>query len=163
MLNSVFLHECVEAGLDSAIVHAGKIVPLNRIARRAARGLPRPRSTTAADPATTRCSSCSRCSPTSRASKTEKEDRSGLAGRGAPASTGIIDGDRDGLTADLDEALAGGIAPLSIVNDVLLDGMRVVGELFGSGQMQLPFVLQSAETMKTAVAYLEPHMERVGG
>ena len=75
----------------------------------------------------------------------------------------IIDGDRDGLTADLDEAMAGGIAPLSIVNDVLLEGMKVVGELFGSGQMQLPFVLQSAETMKAAVAYLEPHMERVGG
>ena len=75
----------------------------------------------------------------------------------------IIDGDREGLTADLDEALAGGIPPLTIVNDVLLDGMKVVGELFGSGQMQLPFVLQSAETMKASVAYLEPHMERVGG
>jgi len=75
----------------------------------------------------------------------------------------IIDGDRDGLTDDLDAALAAGYAPLSIVNDILLDGMKVVGELFGSGQMQLPFVLQSAETMKTAVAHLEPHMEKVGG
>ena len=59
--------------------------------------------------------------------------------------------------------MAAGLAPLAIVNDVLLGGMKVVGELFGSGQMQLPFVLQSAETMKAAVAYLEPHMERVGG
>jgi 5-methyltetrahydrofolate--homocysteine methyltransferase len=74
----------------------------------------------------------------------------------------IIDGDREGLTADLDIAMTQGLAPLAIVNDILLDGMKVVGELFGSGQMQLPFVLQSAETMKTAVAYLEPHMEKTG-
>jgi 5-methyltetrahydrofolate--homocysteine methyltransferase len=72
----------------------------------------------------------------------------------------IIDGDRNGLEAELDQALAEGLSALSIVNDVLLAGMRTVGELFGSGQMQLPFVLNSAETMKTAVAYLEPHMER---
>ena len=71
----------------------------------------------------------------------------------------IIDGERVGLEADLDEALSQRPA-LEIVNDVLLDGMRTVGELFGSGQMQLPFVLQSAEVMKTAVGYLEPHMER---
>jgi 5-methyltetrahydrofolate--homocysteine methyltransferase len=62
----------------------------------------------------------------------------------------------------LDEALAS-YPPLQIVNTFLLDGMKVVGELFGSGQMQLPFVLQSAETMKSAVAYLEPHMEKVEG
>src|SRR5205807_1062694 len=71
----------------------------------------------------------------------------------------IVDGELDGLNADLDEALAQRPA-LEIVNDVLLDGMKVVGDLFGSGQMQLPFVLQSAEVMKTAVAYLEPHMEK---
>ena len=71
----------------------------------------------------------------------------------------IIDGDRDGLETDLEEQLQSRAA-LSIVNDVLLDGMKVVGDLFGSGQMQLPFVLQSAETMKAAVAYLEPHMEK---
>ena len=71
----------------------------------------------------------------------------------------IIDGDRDGLEADLDEQLAT-LPALAIVNDVLLDGMKVVGELFASGEMQLPFVLQSAETMKAAVAHLEPHMEK---
>ena len=88
----------------------------------------------------------------------EKEDRSGwpVAER---LKHRIIDGDRDGLEADLDEQLQT-MPALEIVNDVLLDGMKVVGELFGSGQMQLPFVLQSAETMKTAVAYLEPHMEK---
>src|SRR6266571_4205536 len=73
----------------------------------------------------------------------------------------IIDGEKVGLEADLDEGLASRPA-LEIVNDVLLDGMKTVGELFGSGQMQLPFVLQSAEVMKTAVGYLEPHMERSG-
>jgi 5-methyltetrahydrofolate--homocysteine methyltransferase len=72
----------------------------------------------------------------------------------------IIDGDRDGLTEDLDEAMASGMTPLAIINDVLLAGMKVVGDLFASGEMQLPFVLQSAETMKAAVAYLEPHMDR---
>jgi 5-methyltetrahydrofolate--homocysteine methyltransferase len=72
----------------------------------------------------------------------------------------IIDGDRNGLESDLDEAMAAGLAPLTIVNDMLLAGMKTVGELFGAGEMQLPFVLGSAETMKTAVAYLEPHMEK---
>ena len=71
----------------------------------------------------------------------------------------IIDGDRENLTDDLDEALAGGRSGLSIVNDVLLAGMKTVGELFGSGQMQLPFVLQSAETMKASVAHLEPTIQ----
>jgi 5-methyltetrahydrofolate--homocysteine methyltransferase len=74
----------------------------------------------------------------------------------------IIDGDRKGLGDELDEAMKT-MPPLSIINDVLLDGMKVVGELFGAGKMQLPFVLQSAETMKAAVAHLEPHMERVEG
>ncbi|MGZ4692766.1 MAG: vitamin B12 dependent-methionine synthase activation domain-containing protein, partial [Acidimicrobiales bacterium] len=89
----------------------------------------------------------------------EKEDRSDWTIEHR-LSQRIIDGDREGLEADLDEAMAAGIAPLAIINDVLLEGMKVVGDLFGSGQMQLPFVLQSAETMKTSVAYLEPHMEK---
>jgi len=75
----------------------------------------------------------------------------------------IIDAERDGLTDDLNVAMAQGIPPLDIINNILLEGMKVVGELFGSGQMQLPFVLQSAETMKTAVAHLEPFMEKVDG
>ncbi|HET9771618.1 MAG TPA: vitamin B12 dependent-methionine synthase activation domain-containing protein, partial [Acidimicrobiia bacterium] len=89
----------------------------------------------------------------------EREDRCGWSGE-ERLKARIIDGERDGLEAELDEALAGGRKALSIINDVLLEGMKVVGELFGSGQMQLPFVLQSAETMKTAVAFLEPHMEK---
>ena len=97
-----------------------------------------------------------------KAANVEKEDRSDWPVE-ERLKHRIIDGDRDGLVDDLDLALAGGMPALAIVNDVLLDGMRVVGELFGSGQMQLPFVLQSAETMKTAVAHLEPHMERIDG
>src|SRR5690606_28486223 len=85
------------------------------------------------------------------ATEVVKEDRSGWPVE-QRLSTRIIEGDRDGLVADLDEALAKGIAPLAIINDVLLDGMKVVGDLFGKGEMQLPFVLQSAETMKAAVA-----------
>src|SRR5262249_19634719 len=72
----------------------------------------------------------------------------------------IVDGERAGLETDLDAARAEGRSALEIINDSLLAGMKTVGDLFGSGQMQLPFVLQSAEVMKTAVAYLEPHMEK---
>ena len=167
-LNSVFLHEAVEAGLDSAIVHAGKIVPLNRLPdeqRAVCLDLVWDRRRPA-DPAT----GAAAYDPLAHlldvfadvtSTKTEKVDRSGM-----PVSERlhhrIIDGDRDGLIDDLDEAMSGGMAPLDIVNDVLLGGMKVVGELFGSGQMQLPFVLQSAETMKAAVAHLEPHMEKLG-
>ncbi|MGA1032046.1 MAG: vitamin B12 dependent-methionine synthase activation domain-containing protein, partial [Ilumatobacteraceae bacterium] len=97
-----------------------------------------------------------------KSTKQEKPDRSGWPVQQRLRQR-IIDGDREGLTAELDEALASGLKALEIVNDVLLDGMREVGELFGSGQMQLPFVLQSAETMKMAVGHLEPHMDRVAG
>jgi cobalamin-dependent methionine synthase I/methionine synthase I (cobalamin-dependent) len=92
------------------------------------------------------------------ASAVEQEDRSGWPVE-ERLKHRIIDGDRDGIEADLDESLTTRPA-LSVINDVLLDGMKVVGDLFASGDMQLPFVLQSAETMKTAVAFLEPHMEK---
>jgi 5-methyltetrahydrofolate--homocysteine methyltransferase len=160
-LNSVFLHECVQAGLDSAIVHAAKIVPLNRLPdeqRDVCLDLVWDRRADGYDPLTKLLEVFAGV----QSVKTVKPDRSGLP-VGERLHHRIIDGDRDGLTGDLEEALAGGMAALDIVNDVLLGGMKVVGELFGSGQMQLPFVLQSAETMKTAVSYLEPHMERVAG
>jgi 5-methyltetrahydrofolate--homocysteine methyltransferase len=160
-LNSVFLHECVEAGLDAAIVHAAKIVPLNRLPveqRDVCGDLVWDRRTPDYDPLAKLLDVFADV----KSLKTEKTDRSGMPVDERLKSR-IIDGDRDGLTADLDEAMAGGMAALDIVNNVLLDGMKVVGELFGSGQMQLPFVLQSAETMKSSVAYLEPHMERVDG
>jgi 5-methyltetrahydrofolate--homocysteine methyltransferase len=161
VLNSVFLHECVDAGLDSAIVHAGKIVPLNRIPHEqldVCLDLIYDRRTPDYDPLAKLLDVFADV----KSIKTVKEDRSHW-----PVTERlkhrIIDGDRDGLTDDLDLALSGEWTALTLVNDVLLDGMRVVGDLFGSGQMQLPFVLQSAETMKMAVAYLEPHMEKVGG
>src|SRR3954471_16245923 len=163
VLNSVFLHECREAGLDSAIVHAARIMPLNRI--------PEDQVQVSLDLIYDRRDPAASYDPLQKllelfedveATATVKEDRSGWTVE-QRLSQRIIDGDRDGLTADLDEALAGGTSALDIVNDVLLEGMKVVGELFGSGQMQLPFVLQSAETMKTSVAFLEPHMEKVEG
>ena len=160
-LNSVFLHECVEAGLDAAIVHAAKIVPLNRLPaeqRDVCLDLVWDRRRPDYDP----LQQLLEVFADVKSTKTEKPDRSGMPVDERLKSR-IIDGDREGLTDDLDEAMAGGMAALDIVNSVLLDGMKVVGELFGSGQMQLPFVLQSAETMKTAVAYLEPHMDRVDG
>ena len=160
VLNSVFLHECREAGLDAAIVHAARIMPLHRIderQREVALDLIYDRRRDNHDP----LQEFMALFEGVEASAVEREDRSGwpVAER---LKHRIIDGDRDGLEADLDEQLAS-MAALEIVNDVLLDGMKVVGDLFGSGQMQLPFVLQSAETMKAAVAYLEPHMEKAAG
>jgi 5-methyltetrahydrofolate--homocysteine methyltransferase len=163
VLNSVFLHECREAGLDAAIVHAARIMPLNRI--------PEEQTKVCLDLIYDRRDPAADYDPLQallalfedvEAGSVVKEDRSDWS-LDRRLSQRIIDGDRDGLEADLDEAMVGGMTPLAIINDVLLAGMKVVGDLFGSGQMQLPFVLQSAETMKTAVAYLEPYMEKVEG
>jgi 5-methyltetrahydrofolate--homocysteine methyltransferase len=157
-LNSVFLHECAQAGLDSAIVHAARITPLARIPedqKQVCLDLIYDRRTDDYDPLQVLLEMFENVST----SAVEKEDRSGWPVE-QRLSTRIIEGDRDGLTADLDEAMAKGLAPLAIINDVLLEGMKVVGDLFGKGEMQLPFVLQSAETMKAAVAHLEPHMEK---
>ena len=157
VLNSVFLHECIEAGLDAAIVHAGRIMPLSKIPERQREvclDLVYDRRRPGYDPLQELLALFEGVS----AATVEKEDRSGWPVE-ERLKRRIIDGDRDGLEADLDEALAT-TAALDIVNDTLLAGMKVVGELFASGEMQLPFVLQSAEAMKTAVAYLEPHMEK---
>jgi 5-methyltetrahydrofolate--homocysteine methyltransferase len=166
VLNSVFLHECVAAGLESAIVHASKIIPLARIPdeqrdvcldliwdRRGTAGLLAD-GDESYDPLTKLLEVFSGVEVTT----TVREDRSDWTIE-RRLSQRIIDGDRDGLTDDLDEALAAGLPALGIINDVLLEGMKVVGDLFATGEMQLPFVLQSAETMKLAVAHLEPHME----
>jgi 5-methyltetrahydrofolate--homocysteine methyltransferase len=158
VLNSVVLAECVDAGLDAAIVHAARILPLSRIPehqQEICRDLIYDRRTADYDPLQALMAEFEGVT----ASTVEKEDRTGWPVE-QRLERRIIDGDRDGLEADLDEALAAGTPALSIVNDTLLAGMKVVGDLFGSGQMQLPFVLQSAETMKASVAYLEPHMEK---
>ena len=170
VLNSVFLHECTEAGLDSAIVHASKIVPLNRIPddqrdvcldlvydRRGTDG-----KLSGGDPNYDPLQKLLELFADVKVAEAVQEDRTGWPVE-KRLSQRIIDGDREGLTDDLDEALASGTSALDIVNDTLLAGMKVVGQLFASGEMQLPFVLQSAETMKASVAHLEPHMEKVEG
>jgi 5-methyltetrahydrofolate--homocysteine methyltransferase len=157
-LNSVFLHECTEAGLDAAIVHAGRIVPLSRIddrVREVCLDLIYDRRRDGYDPLAELLALFEGVTSASGPA----EDRSDWPVE-RRLEHRIIDGDRDGLEADLDEALSGGTPALDIVNDTLLAGMKVVGDLFASGEMQLPFVLQSAETMKAAVAHLEPHMEK---
>jgi 5-methyltetrahydrofolate--homocysteine methyltransferase len=158
VLNSVFLHECASAGLDAAIVHASKILPLARVdedARRVCLDLIYDRRTDDYDPLTVLLGLFEGVSASSaRASSLDDLELNPRLRRR------IIDGARVGLESDLDEAMAEGQSPLDIVNEILLDGMREVGELFASGEMQLPFVLQSAETMKAAVAHLEPHMEK---
>ncbi|MFB8080938.1 methionine synthase [Streptomyces sp. NPDC056013] len=166
LLNSVFLDECVKAGLDSAIVHASKILPIARFDDEQVttaldliydRRRPQQGDEPAYDPLQKLMALFEGVNTKSmKAGKTEELLALPLDER---LKRRIIDGEKNGLEADLDEALT--IRPaLEIVNEILLDGMKTVGELFGSGQMQLPFVLQSAEVMKTAVAYLEPHMEK---
>jgi 5-methyltetrahydrofolate--homocysteine methyltransferase len=167
VLNSVFLHECVKAGLDSAIVHASKILPFSRIPeeqREVALDLvyDRRRPATATGPAydpVTRFLDLFEGVDVASARQSRAEELAGLP-LGERLARRIIDGERNGLESDLDDALSAGKSPLDVINDHLLEGMKVVGELFGSGQMQLPFVLQSAEVMKAAVGYLEPHMEK---
>lgn len=160
VLNSVFLHEARKVGLDSAIVHASKILPLSRIPEeqiKVCQDLIYDRRDGGYDPLTTMLEMFAGVSSVAA----EKEDRSDWPIEKILRQR-IIDGDREGLTDDLDRALVEGFVALDIINNVLLDGMREVGELFGDGRMQLPFVLQSAETMKTAVGHLEPHLEKVG-
>ncbi|HET9078774.1 MAG TPA: methionine synthase [Acidimicrobiales bacterium] len=162
-LNSVFLHECQEAGLDAAIVHAARIMPLNRIDPRVVEVCQdliydRRDPGRGYDPLTELLQLFEGVS----SSNLKTEDRSGWPVE-RRLEQRIVDGDRDGLEADLDAALADGWVALDVINGPLLGGMKIVGDLFGSGQMQLPFVLQSAETMKSAVAHLEPHMEKSEG
>ncbi|MFI5252290.1 MAG: methionine synthase [Bacteroidota bacterium] len=156
-LNSVFLHYAVSNGLDMAIVHASKIMPLFKIPeeeRELCRKLIFDERTMDIDPLQALLAYAASRKGEAKVAKKVKsevvEDR--LKNR-------IIDGDKVGLSGDLNEGLKK-YKPLEIINSILLDGMKVVGELFGSGQMQLPFVLQSAEVMKTAVAYLEPFMDK---
>ena len=167
VLNSVFLAEAVRAGLDSAIVHPSKITPMARIeeeVKSVALDLlydrraydtdgnlsydPLSKFLELFDGVEVRSSKLSRAAELAALPLAERLERR------------IIDGEKVGLEADLFEAMETGIKPLAIINDHLLSGMKVVGELFGKGEMQLPFVLQSAEVMKSAVAILEPHMEK---
>ncbi|MFJ7630448.1 methionine synthase [Streptomyces sp. NPDC097595] len=160
VLNSVFLDECVKAGLDSAIVHASKILPIARLEEeqvKVALDLVYDRRAEGYDPLQKLMELFEGVNMKSmKEGKAEELLALPLDER---LQRRIIDGEKNGLEADLAEALKDTPA-LDIVNNTLLEGMKVVGELFGSGQMQLPFVLQSAEVMKSAVAYLEPHMEK---
>ena len=167
VLNSVFLHEAVEAGLSSAIVHASKILPMasiDEVQRKVALDLVYDRrefdtnGNVTYDPLQKFLELFEGVEVTNlRASKAQALAAMPLFER---LERSIIDGERSTLTQDLDEALKEKPA-LEIINDHLLAGMKVVGDLFASGEMQLPFVLQSAEVMKLAVAHLEPHMEKM--
>ncbi len=159
VLNSVFLDHAVRAGMTGAIVHFSKIRPLHQIApeeAQVAEDLIFDRRREGYDPLQRMLEIFA---DRKAGDATKKKRAETVEGR---LKDRIVDGDRKGLTDELDDALQIH-KPLDIINNILLDGMKVVGELFGAGKMQLPFVLQSAETMKAAVAYLEPMMERVEG
>ena len=167
VLNSVFLSEAVKAGLDSAIVHPSKITPIARVEPEileVALDLiydrrrfdsdgectydPLTKFLELFDGVEAKSTKITRAAELAALPLTERLERR------------IVDGEKVGLEADLLQALGSGIPALKIINDHLLSGMKIVGELFGKGEMQLPFVLQSAEVMKHAVAILEPHMEK---
>ena len=167
VLNSVFLSEAIKNGLDSAIVHPSKITPIARIddeVLQVALDLiydkrifddtgvctydPLQRFLQLFEGVEASSNKLSRAAELAALPLEERLQRR------------IIDGEKVGLSEDLTAAMATGISALTIINDYLLAGMKIVGELFGSGQMQLPFVLQSAEVMKEAVAFLEPSMEK---
>ena len=164
VLNSVFLHDAVEAGLDAAIVNASKIEPLNRVGEKeiqVARELIYDQRKFEGDVCV--------YDPLTEFTKLFEGVKSKAAKKATKGDTveerlknHIIDGEKIGLESELKVALEKHPA-LDIINNILLDGMKVVGDLFGSGQMQLPFVLQSAEAMKAAVRFLEPFMEKKGG
>ncbi|WP_320664481.1 methionine synthase [Prochlorococcus sp. MIT 1223] len=166
-LNSVFLNEAIKEGMDSAIVSPNKILPLSRFEehelqvcldliydkRRFENKI------CTYDPLTELTSMFDSVSPDSNSNSIEKLNSLEITDR---LRQHIVDGERIGLEENLNIALKN-YSPLDIINKYLLEGMKVVGELFGSGQMQLPFVLQSAETMKHAVSFLEPFMEKIDG
>jgi 5-methyltetrahydrofolate--homocysteine methyltransferase len=158
VLNSVFLDHALKRGMTGAIVHVSKIMPLHKIPAeevKVAEDLIFDRRAEGYDP----LQAFIALFTDRKAEKVEKKRPETVEER---LKLRIVDGDKQGLEADLDEALKRW-SPLDVINVHLLDGMKVVGELFGAGKMQLPFVLQSAETMKRAVAHLEPLMERVEG
>lgn len=161
VLNSVFLHECVQAGLTSAIVHASKILPMASIPeeqKQVALDMVYDRRGEDYDPLQKLIEIFDGVSLAG--SKEARAEALAALPLGERLAQRIIDGDKNGLDTDLDTALAEGKRPLDIINEHLLDGMKVVGDRFGAGEMQLPFVLQSAEAMKFAVAHLEPHMDK---
>ncbi len=172
VLNSVYLHHARQRGLTAAIVHASGIVPMHQIddeARLVAEDLIYDRRGTAGTSSAAKQQGSSYdpllVLSTMFAESAAKEETSAVA---LPVDERlkkrIVDGNRVGLEKDLEEArVEKGLRPLDIINDILLEGMKVVGDLFGAGKMQLPFVLKSAETMKAAVAHLEPYMEKVEG
>lgn len=159
VLNSVMLDQAVKRGMTGAIVHVSKITPLHKIPAeevKVVEDLIYDRRADGYDPLQKLLELfADRKATATSARKRAETVEERLKDR-------IVDGDKTGLELDLAEAMQKH-KPIDIINTILLDGMKVVGELFGAGKMQLPFVLQSAETMKAAVAYLEPHMEKVEG
>ncbi len=159
ILNSLMLHHAVRFGLDLAIFNAAKVRPLDRIpedVRRAAEDLLFDRRTPTYDPLRALLEAFGAVSP-------EGEDFEDALTSEARIRRDVLEGERARIRTDVQAALDAGWEPLRLLNEVLLPAMKEVGERFGSGRMPLPFVLQSAETMKAAVAVLEPHLPRDGG
>ena len=160
ILNSVYLSEAREHGLDAAILNARKIIPTHKLSEddlKVTRDLIHDRRADGYDPL---FAFIDRFAGAKKVEMNETEEAALTLEE--KIKKRIVDGNKIGFDAVLDVALEKYTA-LEIINNILLDGMRVVGELFGAGKMQLPFVLQSAEAMKTAVRHLEPHLSKIAG
>ncbi len=161
ILNSVYLHEAIRHGLDSAIMNSGKIIPIHKLSEEELEvtlDLIYDRRREGYDPL---FAFIERFGARTAKAEANKEDENTLPVE-ERLQRRIIDGNKAGIEVHLEEAMQSH-KPLEIINRILLEGMKTVGELFGSGQMQLPFVLQSAETMKSCVAFLEPYLDKLEG
>jgi 5-methyltetrahydrofolate--homocysteine methyltransferase len=164
VINSVFLHQAVEAGLDLAIINPAHLLPLNRISPTerdlCLRLINDDHGDDPENPVDPLMALMAYYEDNQASSADKIATNTLPTGLEDRLQHRIVNGLKSGLEADLTEALAS-YSALAIINTILLEGMKTVGELFGRGEMQLPFVLQAAEVMKTAVAYLEPHMEKL--
>ncbi len=161
ILNSVFLHEAVAAGLDAAFVDAARVLPLARIStedRQVCLDLLHNRQVAGEkDPLMRFIDHFSTASNTA-----EDEEQESTKPPEQQLFAKVLNGDKDGLE-DLLAILRERFRPIDIINQILVPAMRHVGELFGKGEILLPFVLQSAEVMKGSVTLLEPFMDRTDG
>ncbi|SFV74536.1 5-methyltetrahydrofolate--homocysteine methyltransferase [hydrothermal vent metagenome] len=156
-LNSMFLHHCVEAGLTSVIINVKHIIPINKISQEeqeVCNNLIFNKTPDALFEFIEYFSTKEKVD-----TQTEDDEYQKMSDEEKIAKL-LMDGDKERMIP-LVEEVRHKIAPEKIVNEILIDAMKVIGDLFGSGQMQLPFVLQSAETMKKTVDYLNPYLPKV--
>ena len=158
-LNSIFLHHCIEAGLSSAIVNVKHLIPRNKMKDEDIKVCEDLlfNNRVNGDPL---FAFIEHFSNVEAVAEQTDEEYNQLSSKQKVEKL-LLDGDKERLLPLSLEIQGKEVAPEVIVNEWLIDGMKIIGELFGSGEMQLPFVLQSAETMKACVDQLNPFLPKV--